>query len=99
MIKPDELVFLKLVWDSKCGQAYCRGGDITPRDLISEPGFPLNHKRAWFLLGKWADKGIYEYGVCLDLGWLTPEGVAEIPKMLAGDRRTGSGDRLCLPSN
>lgn len=40
----------------------------TPRELINE--LPINHKRAWYILEKWADQGKYEYGVTLDLGWL-----------------------------
>jgi len=48
----------------------------TPRDIINEEGFPIPAKRAWYLLAKWADKGWYEYGVTLDLGWITPEGNA-----------------------
>ena len=46
----------------------------TPRDIINEDDFPINYKRAWYLLGKWTDKRWYEYGVSLDLGWVTPEG-------------------------
>jgi hypothetical protein len=47
----------------------------TPRDLINEPDFPIHHKRAWYLLQKWSDKGWYDYGVALDLGWVTEEGM------------------------
>ncbi len=39
----------------------------TPQELIEM--LPINHKRAWYLLSKWADQGKYEYGVSLDLGW------------------------------
>jgi hypothetical protein len=34
----------------------------------------MHYKRAWYLLEKWSNKGWYEYGVTLDLGWLTPLG-------------------------
>jgi len=47
----------------------------TPREIINEPGFPINYKRAWYLLEKWTTYNIYEYGVSLDLGWVTPEGI------------------------
>lgn len=47
----------------------------SPRDIINEPGFKMHHKRAWYLLEKWAGKNLYEYGVTLDLGWLTEKGV------------------------
>ena len=53
----------------------CSVGKKSVRDIINESGFPFHHKRAWFLLEKWCGKGWYEYGVTLDLGWLTEEGI------------------------
>lgn len=44
---------------------------LSPRDIINKCG--INHKRAWYILGKWCDKDIYEYGTCLDNGWLLKE--------------------------
>lgn len=46
----------------------------TPRDLINSDKININYKRAWYLLEKWCSKGLYEYGVTLDLGWLTDKG-------------------------
>ena len=43
-----------------------------PRDIIKEMlnlGMIKSPKQAWATLEKWCDKGIYEYGVNLDLGW------------------------------
>lgn len=40
-----------------------------PRDLINK--LSINRKRAWYILSKWCAKGYYEYGISLDLGWLT----------------------------
>lgn len=48
--------------------------ELWPRDLINTEGFPLNHKRAWFLLEKWSNRGLYDYGTTLDLGWITEKG-------------------------
>lgn len=48
--------------------------DVTPRDLIEAYGLTLPYKRAWYFLGKWAQKGWYEYGVTIDLGWITEMG-------------------------
>jgi hypothetical protein len=31
-------------------------------------------KRAYYLLEKWSEKDWYDYGVALDLGWLTDKG-------------------------
>lgn len=33
----------------------------------------INYKRCWYLLKKWGNKGFYEYGVTMDLGWFIPE--------------------------
>ncbi len=43
-------------------------------EMSASHGIP--EKRCLFLLGKWSGKGWYDYGVCLDLGWLTPAGMA-----------------------
>lgn len=50
------------------------GKELTPRSVISSLGCAVHPKRAHRWLEKWADRGLYEYGVCLDLGWLTEEG-------------------------
>lgn len=50
------------------------GADV--RDVIRMQH--MHYKRCWYLLEKWARKGWYDYGVTLDLGWLTPKGFAEI---------------------
>ena len=45
-----------------------------PRDTIQEmvdKGLISNHKQAHRTLEKWNEKGWYEYGVALDLGWKT----------------------------
>lgn len=44
----------------------------TPREIINT--FPINHKRAWYLLEKWCRQDKYEYGVSLDLGWICDKG-------------------------
>ncbi len=52
---------------------------IKPRDAIAEllAEGRINHpKQAWRTLEKWCRQGTYEYGVSLDLGWLT-EGDSE----------------------
>ncbi|KKL47363.1 hypothetical protein LCGC14_2336310 [marine sediment metagenome] len=44
----------------------------SPRDIISSMlvlGMIRNSKQAWRTLEKWAKKGLYDYGVSLDLGW------------------------------
>ncbi len=75
-MKPDEAAFLFAVATRCCvpySPTYC---DLTPRDLINDDGFAMHHKRAWGILEKWCRKRWYEYGVSLDLGWLTEAGLA-----------------------
>ena len=46
----------------------------SPRDVIASmlaSGSIQSSKQAWRTLEKWSRRGDYEYGVCLDLGWLT----------------------------
>lgn len=54
-----------------------------PRDLINSSDFYMNHKRAWYLLDKWSNKGWYDYGVTLDLGWLTSKGIAKAEEIIS----------------
>lgn len=65
MVKTDELCFLVAL------AAGLRAG-LRARDVIPRRG--INHKRAWYLLGKWSGRNWYDYGVSLDLGWLTDAG-------------------------
>ncbi|GAB7057363.1 hypothetical protein JCM16163A_41120 [Paenibacillus sp. YK5] len=74
-MKEDERKFLIDVYQ-KCKER------IRPRRLIEEPGFYMNHKRAWRILEKWDAKGWYEYGVTLDLGWLTDEGKSKAEELI-----------------
>ncbi len=71
-MKSDERQFLEQCFHRIVNHYNERPG-VWPREIINEPGFPLHHKRAWYLLEKWDSKGWYEYGVTLDLGWFTAE--------------------------
>lgn len=46
---------------------------VTPRDIIIICKEFIHPKRAEYLLNKWSDKGFYDYGVALDLGWFESE--------------------------
>ena len=70
-MKQDEIDFLIAV--------YSKSKDETVRDLIKRGSLPA--KRCWYLLEKWSNKGWYNYGVTVDLGWLEDEG-KEIAKCL-----------------
>lgn len=47
------------------------------RDAVHDSG--VNHKRVWFLLAKWADKGWYDWGVSVDTGWFSRDSPESIP--------------------
>lgn len=81
MIKDDESLFLAIMQMS-VGPAPTRK---TPRELINELDFPLSYKRAWYLLEKWCDRGLYEFGVTLDLGWMTEAGMTLDPQSYNGE--------------
>ena len=60
----------QFLWD-RIGYAGISGGNY-PRDIINgmvNIGLIQSHKQAWATLRKWCRKGIYNYGVSLDLGW------------------------------
>ena len=71
VIKPDEKCFMVALHEA---------GGKNPRPLINSDDFEMHYKRAWYLLNKWAEKGWYDWGVTLDMGWLTEEGVAVAEK-------------------
>jgi hypothetical protein len=62
---------------------YNRPKDTAMRDVVNQAITEgvLVRKRAMYLLDKWADKGWYEYGVSVDLGWLTDEGKEQAAKL------------------
>ena len=49
-----------------------RSSDKSVRDICHETGV---YKQNLYYLSKWARKGWYDYGVSLDLGWLTAAGI------------------------
>lgn len=46
----------------------------SPRAVAERLGIP--RKRYEYIFGKWAAKRWYDYGVCVDMGWLEPAGYA-----------------------
>lgn len=72
-MKDDEKRFLKLM------QARCNLEGMRrefPRAIIAAKNSPVSRKRAAYILEKWLGKGWYNYGVSLDTGWMTREGMA-----------------------
>lgn len=68
-MKDDERAFL-----AECQRCAANTPDREPpRDIYQRMG--INWKRACYLLGKWTDKGWYDYGVNVDLGWMTDKGM------------------------
>lgn len=72
-MKEDEIRFLLDLYNK----------NISPRELINQPDFYIHHKRAWYLLEKWSNKGLYDYGVTIDLGWLTTKGKKVAKELLS----------------
>ncbi|KAF6564513.1 hypothetical protein G9G63_10240 [Paenibacillus sp. EKM202P] len=85
-MKEDEKRFLLDVYNRCANYAIhnpcTQGRRTTPRVLINEPDFYMHHKRAWYLLEKWSGKNWYEWGVTMDLGWLTLEGEKAAKELL-----------------
>ena len=50
------------------------GNLMTARAIVNDLGIPA--KRAEYIFEKWTARGLYDYGVSPDLGWLTDEGEA-----------------------
>lgn len=61
MRQNQELMFFQLI-------GYLGKNNFSVRDIINITHIPK--KRACYILQKWVDKGWYDYGVSLDLGWL-----------------------------
>lgn len=61
----------KYLWESiPTLEDYC--DRESPRDVIHrmiQLGMINNAKQAWRTLDKWSSKGLYDWGVCQDLGW------------------------------
>ena len=89
-MKEDEKKFLIDLYKASLDlvQTYAFGIDtglqprLHVRDIINQDGFYMHYKRAWYLLEKWCSKGWYEYGVTLDLGWLTDTGKMKAREVL-----------------
>ena len=84
-MKEDERIFLKTCQKHiRPPQCLSDTSAVTARGIINASGFSMHHKRAWYLLQKWTDKGWYSYGTTLDLGWMTEKGLrvnADDPEM------------------
>ena len=70
-MKPDELKLFLALADEHGGPYNPSQGKFA-RDIGKEMG--MHPKRINYLCEKWTQKGRYEYGTCVDLGWLTPQG-------------------------
>lgn len=65
--------------------AYNKNGHKpTMRDLIAKcgPEHGFVEKQALATLEKWTNRGWYDYGTTIDLGWLTPEGIRHFTEEL-----------------
>lgn len=67
-MKPDERALLLAV----------AAGD-QPRDAGARLG--IHHRRVDYLCEKWTGKGLYDWGVSVDTGWLTDAGRARAEQL------------------
>lgn len=84
-LRGDERRFFLLIVGADAGDGKVPTTSV--RDLIPTSG--IHHKRCWGWLLKWARRDWYQWGVTMDLGWLTPQGrkiAASMPEL--ADRRT-----------
>lgn len=74
-MKEDEKAFFRtcLKFISIQGVPKHEHREVTPRTIIQIISEFMNYKRCWYLLEKWSDKGFYNYGVTVDLGWFEAE--------------------------
>jgi hypothetical protein len=80
-MKPLETEFLLAVAD--------RSRERTVRDIAGDfIARGVAPKQLWYWLEKWADKDWYEYGVSLDLGWLTEAGWKQAQALKGAAQRT-----------
>lgn len=61
-MKLEEKIFFALCYN-------LRQKGIMPRAVVNMLNETIPHKRCWYYLKKWCDRGFYSYGVTLDLGW------------------------------
>lgn len=67
----------------------CKPYKTHVRDIINEMLDEKridSYKQALRTLEKWSGKDIYEYGVCLDLGWLTIDHSPTAEQVIAHDK-------------
>ena len=60
-MKEHERIFFSLCYNFR--------NNLKPRDIVIALADIIPHKRCWYYLDKWLEKGFYDYGVTLDLGW------------------------------
>jgi hypothetical protein len=73
-MKPDEEALLLAIYEQFIAYIASNRTVEMPRVRQIVLDSRVNHKRAYYLLDKWVNKGWYEYGVSIAAGWLTKEG-------------------------
>jgi hypothetical protein len=69
-MKPDERALLEHLL-AVTREHKARGEFAHMRRFVE--AYPINQKRAWYLLGKWYDKGWFDCGVSLGAGWFNED--------------------------
>lgn len=82
MTSPEPTLKFLQVMSQSCRREGAHTTGRPPRDLMKQNHWPA----AWVMqiLSNWYEKGWFNYSSCLDKGWLTPLGVRELKKLVAG---------------
>ena len=81
-MKWDEMLFMQMIAYRTSPDPVRRRGDPSVREIIESDDCPITvPKRAHRILEKWSKRDWYDYGVSLDLGWLTSLGRKQVKLM------------------
>lgn len=74
--KPDAVLFWRKLKAAQISAETAGTGRVVPiiKEMAEKHG--VCEKRCIFLLNKWSGQGLWDYGSCVDGGWLTDEAMA-----------------------
>lgn len=72
-MKENEKIFFRLCLNAFVFKKQSDYYKFCVRDLINIIQSLINYKQCWYYLDKWSNRGFYDYGVTMDLGWFEPD--------------------------
>lgn len=79
-MKKDEIIFFRACW-------FFTQRNVFPRYAVYLFKGIIPKKRCWYYLRKWTERGFYDSGVTLDLGWFDEHKLPERYKELLSDNK------------